>query len=121
MPSGANTHGPAAEKNSSASQTDSTHENPKVLIRDEPRLIAWLDNAPEQLCGFIHAIFPRCGPCSFDAITEPQFPATLAGYFSSQVTRGAYSSDLNITIQLDKLLAGGKSNTRRVVHQTPLA
>lgn len=84
-------------------------------VDEEPKLIAWRENAPEQLCGFIHAIFPRCGPCSFDAITEPEFSATLAGYFSSQIAREAYSSHLTITIQLDKLLAG-KSNKRRVVH-----
>lgn len=90
-------------------------------VDDEPRLIAWLDNTPEQLCGFIHAIFPRCGPCSFDAITAPEFPATLAGCFSSQITREAHSSNLTITIQLDKLLASSQPSKQRVVHQTQLA
>jgi hypothetical protein len=95
--------------------------NGSFRVDDEPRLIAWLDNAPEQLCGFIHAIFPRCGPCSFDAITEPQFPAALAGDFSSQIIRTAGSSDLTIIIQLDKLLAGSKPSKPRVAHQTQLA
>lgn len=88
---------------------------------EEPKLIAWLENAPEQLCGIIHAIFPRCGPCSFDAITAPEFSATLAGYFRSQITREAYSSNLTITIQLDKLLASSQTSKQRVVHQPQLA
>lgn len=95
--------------------------NGTFRVDEEPRLIAWLEHAPEQLCGFIQAIFPRCGPCSFDAITAPEFPATLAGYFSSQMTREAQSSNLTITLQLDKLLASSQPSKQRVIHQTPLA